>query len=145
MTKIEYRKLTSSDLPAVMELSRGFCEEMGWSFDYQTVLTSYLVCIENNGFFWGAMIDGKIVGVAAGRIFPSYMDASDRRCTEMVWHSDVALNYLLRAKVMLGLLDIMIQWAKENNLPLVIGSSVRATQRLLERRGFQIREVVYGH
>lgn len=144
MNAIAYRPMTREDIPIVVELSRDFCEEIGREYDAETARQSYLDGFAAGGLLWVATLENKIVGVAAGRVFPTYMSRHELQCVEMVWHAERRLAPMTRGRIMVELLDILMRWSQNKGLPLVIGSGEPATQRLLKRRGFHVREVVYG-
>lgn len=139
-----------ADIPEMEAMSKRFFDQNDYTNDkgyvYHTphiidAITRFVVtdtCIVTKYVNGGAIQGYMIVNIPAW----SHLDSQPKTAFEMVWHGDPSLGSLKEGKIMLSLVDDMIDRLKDRVKGFQISASQPSVLRALERRGFKQSTVV---
>ena len=141
--------MIADDIEATVAALKEYAAEMGYPFNPVHVLRLLSARLDDvNWFFMVAKDeDGRIVASSVMVIVPSLYDPTRMEGREVVWHSDPRICAAIRVKLMLRLLDLMVETCRQRGVVLHMsvpaGNPGRTVARMLETRGLKKTELFY--
>jgi hypothetical protein len=131
----------------MVQILKGACAEIGLPFDNHSTAFSLMDGMMRGHYVTVAEEGDKVKGLAAAAIIPYFTDRSKRRMVEAAWHTDVSLEPLTRARLMIELERDMMEYAANNGLPLFLcpnmTEGLNHLSKHLEKHGYQLKEAIY--
>ena len=142
------------DVSEIVRLCKEFYDEMeyaklGHSFDDATAARTCEAWIESNtAEVFLATDEGRTIGVGGMVLVPGFMNLTERKAVEAVWHTLPTLSRHKRAKHFVELFKAMEGWAKWKGARTIHFSTAVSNGETVDgflcRNGYTLRERHYG-
>ena len=141
------RPATMDDIEVILDMIKEDCEEMGYPYNRAHMKEQLLGLIALECPIFINEHKEKPVGVIAGIVSPNLFDPNILEIREFIWHGVQSLSKIGRARVMIELLDYLIDLAKKAKInfhaSLPVSDKTDSLKDLLIRRDFKLAEYYF--
>jgi N-acetylglutamate synthase-like GNAT family acetyltransferase len=141
------RPATKEDMEWILDMTEEDCNDMGYPHNRQHIKAQMMSLLALECPIFINEHNNEKVGVIAGIVAQNLFDPAILEIREFIWHASKTLNSIARARVMVELLDYLVELAKQAGI--VFHASLPAVpvteslNDLLLRRGFKLTEHYY--
>jgi hypothetical protein len=141
------RPATMDDIEVILDMIKEDCEEMGYPYNFSHMKEQMLSFISLECPVFINEHKGQPVGVIAAIVAPNLFDPAILEVREFIWHASKSLARIGRARVMVELLDYIIDLAKKAKInlhaSLPVDEKTESLKDLLIRRGLKLTEYYF--
>ena len=147
------REMQAKDILEVVTLLWAFHIEMGYSALGHSFHEATVGCTlqgwlgREDRVIFVMENDGNLVGVGAMMVVPSFMNATEMKAVEVVWHTLPSLSTYKRARYSIALFKQMESWARRKGARTVhfntACSKETGIDSFLETNGYRVTERHY--
>ena len=141
------RPATKDDIEIILDMIQEDCLEMGYPYNRTHMKSQMLGLISLECPIFINEHKEKPVGVIAGIVSPNLFDPDILEIREFIWHASKSLARIGRARVMVELLDYIIDLAKKAKInlhaSLPVDEKTESLKDLLIRRGLKLTEYYF--
>lgn len=141
------RPAVKEDIEIILDMAQEDCVEMCYPYNRPHMKEQLLGLIALECPIFINEHKGIPAGVIAGIVSPNLFDPSILEIREFIWHGVQSLSKIGRARVMIELLDYLIDLAKKAKInfhaSLPVSDKTDSLKDLLIRRGFKLAEYYF--
>ena len=141
------RPATKDDIEIILDMVQEDCLEMGYPYNRPHMKDQILGLIALECPIFINEHKDVPVGVIAGIVSPNLFSPDILEIREFIWHGVKSLSNIGRARVMVELLDYLLDMAKKAKInfhaSLPVDKKTDSLKDLLIRRGFKLTEYYF--